>query len=177
MKQPNLKINKQLILRQLRKSDAKSLVKYGNNKKIAVFLTDSFPHPYKVSDARKFIRNVLNEVRKKEPKNIVFGIEINGEVVGCVGLHKVKHDHKAEFGYWLGENFWGGGIMTKAVKKVSAFAFRELRIRRIVAYTLLNNEGSKRVLEKSGFELEGIAKKYLKKKNKFLDVYQFAKTK
>ena len=59
---------------------------------------------------------------------------------------------------------------------MSAFAFRELRIRRIVAYALLNNEGSKRVLEKSGFELKGIAKKYLKKKNRFLDVYQFTRT-
>jgi len=126
MKQPSLKINKQLVLRQLEKSDAESLIKYGNNKKIAVFLTDGFPHPYKIPDARKFIRNMLNEARKKKPRDIVFGIEISGEIVGCIGLHKIKNNHKAELGYWLGETFWGSGIMTKSVKKISVFAFSEL---------------------------------------------------
>jgi ribosomal-protein-alanine N-acetyltransferase len=65
--------------------------------------------------------------------------------------------------------------MTDAVKKVADFGFKELKLRRIYAGVFLFNKGSARVLEKNGFKLEGISKKEVKKDNKFIDAYIFAK--
>jgi RimJ/RimL family protein N-acetyltransferase len=61
----------------------------------------------------------------------------------------------AEIGYWLGEPFWGRGVMTAAVKAVTAEAFREFDLRRIFALPFADNPGSIRVLEKAGYALEG----------------------
>ncbi|KAF4319901.1 hypothetical protein G195_006856 [Phytophthora kernoviae 00238/432] len=56
----------------------------------------------------------------------------------------------------------GGGRMTAAVKLAVSYAFRALKLNRVQAAILLSNTGSKRVLEKNGFQAEGIARKYLK---------------
>lgn len=78
-------------------------------------------------------------------------------------------------GYWLGQKYWGGGIMTDAVKDITSFGFKDLKLRRIYAKVYPFNKGSMRVLEKNGFKLEGIAKKETKKENKFIDAHIFAK--
>ena len=50
-----------IILRKWRESDEESLAKYANNNNIARFLTDAFPHPYSLEDAKAFISSVKNE--------------------------------------------------------------------------------------------------------------------
>lgn len=52
-------------------------------------------------------------MRKKKPDNFVLTIEIAGKPVGVMGLHHIKHTHKAELGYWLAEKYWGQGIMQR----------------------------------------------------------------
>lgn len=87
-----------------------------------------------------------------------------------------KHvGHKAEMGYWLGRKYWGGGMMTDAVKSIVSFGFKNLKLHRIYAGVFLFNKGSARVLEKNGFKLEGISKKEVKKDEEFIDAYIFAK--
>jgi [ribosomal protein S5]-alanine N-acetyltransferase len=65
-------------------------------------------------------------------------------------------------GYWVGEPFAGQGYMTEAVRAIVPFAFERLRLHRIEAACLANNAASMRVLEKTGFQREGLARKYLK---------------
>jgi RimJ/RimL family protein N-acetyltransferase len=60
----------------------------------------------------------------------------------------------AEIGYWLGEEFWGRGIMTEAVKAVTDWAFENFEICRIYAGVLEWNPGSMKVLEKAGYRFE-----------------------
>ena len=80
------------------------------------------------------------------------------------------------FGYWLGEKYWGKGIMSEATKIYNDYIFKNFKkINRIESTVFPWNEGSKKVLLKNGFKLEGIFRKSYLKDSKIIDVYHFAK--
>ena len=64
----------------------------------------------------------------------------------------------ATIGYWMGEEHAGRGHMAAALKAVIPFAFRTLNLHRLVAASLPNNDRSIRLLEKLGFQREGMAR-------------------
>ena len=163
------------ILRPYKKGDEKSLALNINNKKI-YRNTLHIPYPYTLKDAKKWIDDNLKEAKNKEPKSINFAIDIKGEVAGGIGFDNIQ-EHKAEIGYWLGEKYWSQGIMTQAVKLITKFGFEKLKLKRTYGFVFLWNKPSARVLEKNGFKLEGILRKNVKKDNKLLDSYIFAKIK
>lgn len=156
------------ILREWKIEDAASVAKYANNKKIADNLRDAFPYPYTLSNAKDYIGFCINTDRKK---NILRAISIDGIAVGSIGVFGKDDVYRksAELGYWLAEDFWNKGIITRAIKQITDIAFKELNIVRIFAEPYFNNIGSRRVLEKSGFELEGILRKSVYKNNLYLD--------
>ena len=163
---------KHYILRPFRKGDEKSLVKNINDKEIA-HNTTTIPYPYTMNDARWWINRTL----KKESTSLRFAIDIDGDVVGCVGLEHLVSRHKAEIGYWLGREYWGRGIMTDAVKKLTAYGFKKLKLKRIYAKFFPFNKASARVLEKAGYKYEGLLRKDTLKKGKPTDVLVYAKIK
>ena len=93
----------------------------------------------------------------------IFTID-EGLLIGQVSLSNVAHGvaNFADMGYFIHPEYQGGGRMTAAVKLAVSYAFRALKLNRVQAAVLLSNTGSKRVLEKNGFQAEGIARKYLK---------------
>ena len=131
--------------------DEKELAKQGNNPKIAKNLIDTFPNPYTLTDAKKWIK--LNKNSKKNN----FAIIINNKVAGAVGFSFKDGDkaHVAVLGYWLGEEYWGKGIATKVVKLIVNYIFDNFKIERIEAKVYSWNPPSAKVLTKSGFKLEG----------------------
>ena len=74
-----------------------------------------------------------------------------------------------ELGYWLAEPFWGKGIMARAVREMCREAFAALDIVRIYAEPYAYNTGSRRVLEKCGFTLEGTLRQSVCKNGRMLD--------
>jgi RimJ/RimL family protein N-acetyltransferase len=60
-------------------------------------------------------------------------------------------DGTIEIGYSIVEEYYGRGLATEAVGATLAWAFRDPRVRRVVAETLPNLRPSQRVLEKNGF--------------------------
>lgn len=138
-------------LRPFRPSDAESLVKYANNPRIARNMTNGFPHPYTLENAKAFIKMATSV----EPAHIL-AIEVDGEVVGAGGIHPQADImcKNAELGYWLAEPFWGKGIMTEVVRQMVDYGFGNWDVNRIFARPFGSNTGSQRVLEKVGFLLE-----------------------
>ncbi|MFD1745584.1 GNAT family N-acetyltransferase [Rhizobium helianthi] len=65
-------------------------------------------------------------------------------------------------GYWMGENHAGQGHMFAALKLVVPYIFSGLQLHRIEAACIPENWKSIRLLEKAGFEREGLLRKYLK---------------
>ena len=161
-------------VRPWRLDDAESLARHANNRKIWVGLRDLFPHPYTIQDAHEFLQRTINEQSATK-----FCIEIEGAAVGGIGVHSGQdvHRHTATVGYWLGEEFWGRGIMTEAVTVVTDFCFENFPLRRISAEVFTNNPASARVLEKARFTFEGCLKNNVLKDGELLDSLLYARTK
>lgn len=168
--------NKKFTLRTIQKGDELDIAKNINDKTISRN-TATIPYPYELKDAKKWIRKCLKNQKKKTPDAISLAIVIDGEVVGAVGLHDIVKNHKAEIGYWLARKHWGQGIVSEAVKIVTDFGFKKLKLKRIHAGVYPFNPPSMRVLEKNGYKLEGILKKDVRKGKKYIDSHLFAKTK
>lgn len=161
------------VLRPFRRGDETSLRKNINNRTIYLY-TLLIPYPYTAKHASDWIQKTISLQKKKKASEINFAIDIGGDVVRGIGLSHIEK-HKAEIGYWLGEKYWGRGIMTAAVKLVTSFCFRKLKLRRIYATVYPHNKASVRVLQKTGFRFEGLMRKLYKKDGKFLDALMYAK--
>ncbi len=102
-----------------------------------------------------------------------FGIYLNEteELIGSVTLSEVLRGplQGCFIGYTLDKHHNGKGYMTEAVKLVVSYAFDELKLHRIEAGVMPHNIGSIKVLEKSGFHKEGIARKNVKINGKWED--------
>jgi RimJ/RimL family protein N-acetyltransferase len=107
-----------------------------------------------------------------------FAIEYMGELAGCIGLVKQTDVYKlsAEIGYWIGEPYWGLGIATTAVELLTEYGFHQLGLVRIYSGVFDFNKASQRVLEKAGYQLEGIFEKSVIKNGKICNEYRYAKT-
>jgi RimJ/RimL family protein N-acetyltransferase len=164
----------QCTIRPWRMDDAGSIVRHANNRKVWIALRDRFPHPYTIEDAHAFLKSVVYS----EPVTL-FCIEVNGDAVGGIGIRIGADVHRqtAELGYWLGQEFWGRGVMTEAVAAFTDFCFENFQLRRIYAEPFANNTASARVLEKSGFTFEGRLKNNVLKDGKLLDSLLYARTK
>ena len=110
----------QFELRQWQFSDVDNLVKYVSNTNIPIYFTNRFPVPYTLEDGRKFIDMAINE-----SPFLKYAIEINGEAVGGIDFHPQADIlcKNIEIGYWIGEPFWGKGIMTEALRLFSSYLF------------------------------------------------------
>lgn len=159
------------LLRPWRINDVESLVENANNANIAKFMTDMFPYPYLKSNAESFI----SFATKDDPVHI-FAIEVDGKAVGGIGIHPQTDVMRknAELGYWLGQNYWGKGIITRAVQQMVDFGFKTFDITRIYARPYHTNIASQRVLEKAGFILEAKFEKTIFKDGEFLDELVYA---
>src|SRR6202008_3039301 len=120
------------------------------------YLRDRFPYPYTPAHARAFLAGALSE--DGEPTK--FAIDVDGEAVGGIGVIPGADIERfsAEVGYWLGEPFWGEGIVSEALILTTERVFDRLNLLRMFALAFAENAASVRVLEKAGFVREGCMK-------------------
>ena len=139
-------------VRRWRADDADALVRHANNLKVARQLRDRFPHPYLRANAIGFLKSAM---AADDPSNLA--IEVNGEAVGAIGyVPGVDVErYSAEIGYWLGEAYWGRGIVTEALELVTEHLFAAGNLLRVFALPFADNVGSRRVIEKAGYAQEG----------------------
>lgn len=160
-----------VTLRKFNISDSKRLAELANNKNISINLRDRFPHPYTEIHAESFITRCL-----EQNPTTIFAIQYNNEYVGNIGLvvQKDVYRKSAEIGFFIGENYWNKGIATEAIKQIISYGINELDVIRIYADIFEYSIPSMRVLEKCGFEKEGIAKRSVIKNGKVRDQHRFA---
>ena len=89
--------------------------------------------------------------------------EADGVLLGGATLANVRRGivQAGTIGYWVGEPHAGHGVMTRALKVLLPSLFGELNLHRVEAACIPTNAPSIRVLEKSGFTREGLARRYL----------------
>jgi RimJ/RimL family protein N-acetyltransferase len=162
-------------VRPWRSSDAESLVHHANNIEVARHLRDRFPHPYTRSDALAFLKHAVPGSASDRPTN--FAIDVDGEAVGGIGfiLGSDVERFSAEIGYWLGQHYWGRGIVTEALTVVTAHAFGDFNLLRLFALAFADNAASVRVLEKAAYVCEGLLRSSSVKYGQPHDQYVYAK--
>ena len=77
-------------------------------------------------------------------------------------------------GYWIGSQFARQGYMTQALRLLLPFVFRTLGLHRIEAACLIDNDASKSLLARVGFQQEGLARRYLLINGEWADHLLFA---
>ena len=125
---------------------------------------------------RRRLRRYQRELREDRAYPFfIFRISGDALVGGCTisNVHRgVQQD--CTLGYWAGAPFAGQGYVTRAVRALLPHVFEELKLHRIVASCLLENERSKAVLRRCGFREEGYTRGLLRINGVWRDHVQFA---
>lgn len=133
------------------------------------FLSDRLPHPYTEADADRWLGMVEgNEAMEGVWRAIVVG----GQIVGSISVERKTDVERinGEIGYMILTSFWSQGIGTDAVRQTCEIAFRLLALERITGLVYAENVASARVLEKNGFQMEGLMRRAAIKNGRVQDV-------
>lgn len=108
-----------------------------------------------VNCRKAFARFLMNE-----DLMVFFFLKEGGALVGGSGLHKANWSlRQFEVGYWCRTGFGGKGLMTEGVRCLTDYALQVLKASRVFITTDEQNEASRRLAERAGFELEGTLRK------------------
>lgn len=158
----------EITLRPWRIEDAVVLAELCNRVD-RTYLSNRMPSPYKVEHAELW----LSMIQPLEGRGSLFrAIVADGRVVGNISLERLSDVQSCDgiLGYYLLTEYWGKGIVTEAVRQLREEAFRLPGLLRITAQVFAPNTGSRRVLEKNGFVLEGIQRKAVCKNGQVYDL-------
>lgn len=141
-----------LTLRQLLSSDDNEIFALRSDYNVNKYLGRT---PSKsIDDARTFIETIHKNTQMNN--SIYWAITLNDadQLIGTACLFDFSNDNlKAEIGYELLPDFHGKGIMQEATSKIIDFAFQDLGLNLLEAYTHRENEGSTSLLEKLNFKM------------------------
>ena len=158
-------------IRTLIPEDEIALAFLANNRSIYDNVRDIFPHPYTLDHARAWI-----DYGRSQP-TLNAAITVDNCFAGCVGLIPGTDIHRvsAEIGYWLGEPFWGKGVMTTALDLWIQQIWQTFpEVHRLWAGVFAFNTASMRVLEKVGFEKEAVLKQAMIKNQVLVDEHLYS---
>lgn len=119
---------------------------------------------------------LLAEWREDTGRGFLIFRRTDEALLGGVTLSNIRRGvaDTANMGYWTGAPYARQGYMTEAVSCILDFAFGELRLHRVEAACLPDNDASRALLLKSGFVEEGVAREYLKIDELWRDHMTFA---
>ena len=168
-----MKRHKIYTIREWRLSDAVSLAEILSNQKIQNNLRDGLPYPYTEKDGLEYINAMLSADKNN---TFAFAVTADDKAVGSIAVFRQENVHRltGELGYYIAENCWGRGIMTNAVKQICEYVFQNSDIIRIYAEPFAYNTASCRVLEKAGFQFEGLLRQNAVKNHKIIDMKLYA---
>jgi [ribosomal protein S5]-alanine N-acetyltransferase len=168
-------VDDQIHLSEFHPSDKSVLVEHLNDREIYE-RTLRIPFPYTDTHADEWVA-LAAEITEQQGRPVQFAIRTGHDaVIGGIGFDgfQVGKSHRAEVGYWLAQPFRGQGIMTAVVQRLCQHAFEEFGLVKITAHVFTHNPASARVLEKCGFQQEGLLRKQFHKDGKFIDARLFA---
>lgn len=165
------------ILRELNPiKDKQSIIENISNPKILNKI--DLEIPYTERNYQDFVES-YEKIKNGLSNNKQFIVDVNGEAIGVIGLTigRKSKSHIGTFGYWLGEKYWGQGIVPEAIKILIDYAFNESGLLKLKIDFLEDNLNSRKVAEKNGFSLEYIQKKECFKEGKYKDLICFSRFK
>ena len=165
----------EVVLRPWTAEDANALVELGNDRDIWLNLRDRFPHPFTMPAADLWLADLAAEPAPATS----FAVLWRGELAGGLQLKRREDVHHicADLMFWVGRPFSGRGIASAAVRAAAGYAFDRLGLERVQAFVFDWNPASARVLENTGFTLEGRLRHYVLKDGRYGDALVYARLK
>ena len=106
----------------------------------------------------------------------ICGPQCDAPLIGACGFNEIRADHRrAEIGYWLLPEWWGQGAATECVAATLKHAFGSLGLHRVAADVEVDNYRSRRLLERLGFQLEGVRRGCERKGGVLLDLMLYSR--
>jgi ribosomal-protein-alanine N-acetyltransferase len=157
-----------IILRHIKEDDITGIYRfYSGNDALNYIARDLF------TEKEQAVEKINLFQKNYEEKKAIwwtFTQKPEDEFIGFGGLFDIsKESSKAEIGYGLLPEYWGQGIMSEVVEKLIDFGFNELKLHKIYGRITPGHDASIRVLEKFGFQKEGVLKDDEFAQNKYFD--------
>jgi N-acetyltransferase len=148
---------KGVTLRELRLSDAPSLLAFLTTEEVTRFIS---PPPTTIAGFERFIEWTQRE--RAAGHYVCFGIVPAGHNQ-AVGLFQVRQldpsFQTAEWGFAMGSSFWGTGIFVESARAIITFAFNTIGCNRLEARSCVQNGRGNGALQKLGASREGVLHK------------------
>lgn len=128
------------------------------------------PPVYKLENFAELLASI-----EKSSNFYVWVIEKDGRICGAINTSQLRNHKIFQGGYWVDPQFQGKNIASSALLLVKEFLFNECGAERIQALVEPDNTASIRVLEKCGYEREGLLRKFhLSKTKGLIDVFMYS---
>lgn len=167
-KMPTLETER-FLLRKLSLDDTDDMFEYANKSEVTKFLTWS-PHPDKAFTF-DYLAYLQNRYKSGDFFDWAIVYKESGKMIGTCGFTRFFFQHNgAEIGYVVNPEYHGHGIATEVVGRVIRYGFENLALERIEGKFMIENEASRRVMEKNQMMFEGIRRKGMLIKGIYRDV-------
>jgi len=163
---PTLKTER-LTLRKIGLDDIDDMYEYAKDASLTKFLTWS-PHPDK---AHTFEYVSYLQSRYQSGDFFDWAIVLDNKMIGTCGFTRFDFQNNiGEIGYVVNPDYHGRGIATEAVGEVIRFGFEKLALNRIECRFMIQNNASRRVMEKNGMIFEGALREGMLVKGVYRDI-------
>lgn len=162
-----------IILREKQDSDVEEFFRYYSDPEVNKFILCEIPRD--LEEARRELHYWRGIFYQNDGIYFAIGDKKTGKMIGSIGLTSHNaYQSRVEISYDLAKEFWGRGIMTRAIAAVVKYAFEVFRVNRIEAFASTENLPSIHLLKKCHFTVEGILRQHRYHRGRFVDVYSFS---
>lgn len=162
-----------LIIREFDETDLMSIHSYASLVHVTQYQAWG---PNSLEQTKAFLKDAIKSIhiQPRVQFELAITLKSNNQQIGGCGIFLEKENLKsAKIGYTLHPDFWGKGFATEAAIGLVDFGIEKLGLEKIQATCDVENIGSKRVLEKSGFQLLKLIKNHGMQKGKMRSSYLF----
>jgi ribosomal-protein-alanine N-acetyltransferase len=157
----------QVVLRELRASDAPSLFALLTTDEVSRFIS---PPPSTVDGFEKFIAWTLRQRSAGAYACFAVTIDATDTAIGIFQLRQLEPGFgTAEWGFALGSAYWGSGVFEEGAELLLRFAFTTVGVHRLEARAAVRNGRGNGALRKIGAVQEGLLRKSFRKDGEYLD--------
>ena len=118
-----------------------------------------FPKPLTQTETAEFIDRLQNHYEKNGYNYFATEIIETGELIGFIGLayqeYETEFNPATDIGWRLKRTAWGKGYATEGAKRCLEFAFKDLKLDRVISTCTVNNIKSENVMKKIGMKKKG----------------------
>ncbi|MCX2720486.1 GNAT family N-acetyltransferase [Lentiprolixibacter aurantiacus] len=144
-----------LILREMLPSDETNMLRLHSHPQVQQYTGDTIITTLEGIHGK--IEEKIAEYKKYGYGRWVAILREEMEFIGWAGLSYLPEFDEIDLGYRFLPEFWGRGLATEASRAILKYGFEELKLNRIIAMALPDNEASIRVMQKAGMQFEKFA--------------------